>query len=67
MQQSLITGINRSVDIDIFGFGSTGEMSAVTIGNVRGGKLIGMTSFDIIDHVSSPDEILQTFIMSNNF
>lgn len=62
MQQSLITGINRSVDIDIFGFGSTGEMSAVTIGNVRGGKLIGMTSFDIIDHVSSPDEILQTFI-----
>ncbi|MBQ7351492.1 MAG: excinuclease ABC subunit UvrC [Clostridia bacterium] len=57
-----VTGLNKEMDIDIFGFAENGETSVVSFACVRGSKMVGLTNFNIIDASNNSSDIIFNFI-----
>lgn len=57
-----VTGLNRQIDIDVFGFAENGDNAVVTVACVRGDKMIGVNNYNIIDASINSEDILSNFI-----
>ncbi len=62
LQSKIITQLPSLIDIDVFGFASNGQASIVTLLTVRGGKLLGVNNFNVIDASGEESDILSNFI-----
>ncbi len=49
LKSRVVTQIARDVDYDVFCMSTSGEFSAMCVMNIRGGKIQGIQSFDIIN------------------
>ncbi len=57
-----VTGLNKNVDIDIFGIAENGQTSVVTVASVRGSKMLGVNNYSIIDASDDLSDIMSNFI-----
>jgi excinuclease ABC subunit C len=57
-----VTGLNKFMDIDIFGFADSGESSCITVACVRGDKMIGVNNYNVIDASLTVEETMSNFI-----
>lgn len=57
-----ITGLNKKMDMDIFGFAENGDSAVVSVACVRGDKMIGLSNYNIIDASINSDDIISNFI-----
>lgn len=62
MKASVITSLGSLVDYDVFNLATNGEYSAMCVLCVRGGKLQGVTTYDILNYLDT-DEAYTQFIM----
>ena len=62
LKSKIVTQIAKDVDIDVFSLGENGEFSAMCVVNIRGGKIQGIQSFDIIN-CSSNESAYSQFII----
>ena len=57
-----ITGLNNDKDIDIFGLATNGKNSVISVGSVRGGKMIGLNNYNVIDASLNESDTMTNFI-----
>lgn len=62
LQGKIITQLSNLIDIDVFSYVSNGQTSVVTLLTIRGGKLIGVNNFNVIDVSTDESEVLSNFI-----
>ena len=62
MKDKVITSLGSLVDYDVFSLTTSGEFSAMCVLVVRGGKLQGVQTFDILNFLNK-DEAYTQFIM----
>lgn len=65
LKSKVITQIAKDVDYDVFNMATNGEFSAMCVMNIRGGKIQGIQSFDIIN--CSTDEQAYSQFLSQYF
>ena len=58
----VITSLGSLVDYDVFSLKTSGEFSAMCVLNIRGGKLQGVTTYDILNYLEDSEAYTQ-FIM----
>lgn len=58
----VITSLGSLVDYDVFSLKTSGEFSAMCVLNIRGGKLQGVTTYDILNYLEENEAYTQ-FIM----
>lgn len=63
LKNKVITELLTSNDIDIFGYISNGYYSAVSVLVVRGGKMIGVTNYFVLDSSLTDLETVNNFIL----
>lgn len=61
LKSRVITQIAKDVDFDVFCMSTNGEFSAMCVMNIRGGKIQGIQSFDIIN-CSTDDQAYSQFL-----
>ena len=57
-----ITELIRREDIDIFGYATDGEHSAICLLVVRGGKMVGSSNYSVVDGSIQDEETITNFI-----
>ena len=57
-----VTGLNKFMDIDIFGFADSGESVCITVACVRGDKMIGVNNYNVIDASMTSEDTMSNFI-----
>lgn len=57
-----VTGLNKNIDIDVFGIAENGDSAVVTVASVRGSKMIGVNNYNVIDASNSLADIIGDFI-----
>lgn len=62
LTKQFVTQLNSITDIDIFGYATNGATSIICMGIVRGGKMLGLNNYNVIDASLSPEETLSHFI-----
>ena len=62
MKSSVITSLGSLVDYDVFNLVTNGEYSAMCVMNVRGGKLQGVMTYDILNYLEESEAYTQ-FVM----
>lgn len=62
LQSKIVTELSSLIDIDVFSYVTNGQTSVVTLLTVRGGKMLGVNNFNVLDASSSESEILSNFI-----
>ncbi len=62
MKAKIITSLGSLVDYDVFNLKTSGEFSAMCVLNIRGGKLQGVETFDILNYLDINEAYTQ-FIM----
>ena len=62
MKAKIITSLGTLVDYDVFNLKTSGEFSAMCVLNIRGGKLQGVETFDILNYLDINEAYTQ-FIM----
>ena len=56
LESRVITSLSTLVDYDVFNLTISGEFSAMCVLNIRGGKLQGIQTFDILAFLEEKDE-----------
>ncbi len=62
LKSKVITSLDSLVDYDVFNLVTSGDFSAMCVLNVRGGKLQGVQTFDILNYLEEKEAYTQ-FIM----
>lgn len=62
LKSRVITSLGSLVDYDVFNLITSGEFSAMCVLNIRGGKLQGVRTFDILNYLNESEAYTQ-FIM----
>ncbi len=62
LKSKVITSLDSLVDYDVFSLNTSGEYSAMCVLNIRGGKLQGVRTFDILNFIDKSEAYTQ-FIM----
>lgn len=62
MKSKVITSLGSLVDYDVFNLETSGEFSAMCVLNIRGGKLQGIQTFDILNFLDKSEAYTQ-FLM----
>ncbi len=62
LKSKVITSLGSLVDYDVFSLNTSGEYSAMCVLNIRGGKLQGVQTFDILNFLDKNEAYTQ-FIM----
>lgn len=62
LESRVITSLGSLVDYDVFNLITSGEFSAMCVLSIRGGKLQGIQTFDILNYLEK-DEAYSQFIM----
>jgi len=62
LQSKVITSLGSLVDYDVFNLSTVGEFSSMCVLNIRGGKLQGIETFDILNYLDE-NEVYTHFIM----
>ena len=57
-----VTGLNKSCDMDVFGFAENGDSAVVSVACIRGTKMVGLSNYNVIDASISSGEILTNFV-----
>ena len=57
-----VTGLNKNMDVDIFGFAENGTNAVVSVANIRGTKMIGLNNYTVIDASINSSDILINFV-----
>lgn len=57
-----ITGLNKDIDLDVFGIAENGDSSVVSVANIRGSKMIGFNNYSLIDASDNLSDIMSNFI-----
>lgn len=57
-----ITGLNKEIDIDVFGFAENGDNAVIAVACVRGDKMVGLNNYNIIDASINREDIISNFI-----
>ena len=57
-----ITGLNKKIDIDVFGIAENGDSAVVSVACVRGDKMVGLSNYNIIDASISVEDIMSNFV-----
>lgn len=62
LNNKVITQLTSLEDIDVFGYATNGQNSVATLLIVRGGKLIGVQNYNIIDASLDVSDVMSNFI-----
>ena len=62
IDNKLITQLTTTDDIDVFGYATNGQNSVITLLIVRGGKLVGVQNYNIIDASIEMADAVTNFI-----
>ena len=62
LQSKIVTELTSLIDIDVFSYVTNGQTSIVTLLTVRGGKMLGVNNYNVLDASSSENEILSNFV-----
>lgn len=62
LNTKLITQLTTLENIDVFGYSTNGQNSVVTLLIVRGGKLVGVQNYNIIDASIEVSDVMSNFI-----
>lgn len=62
LNNKVITQLTTLEDIDVFGYATNGQNSVATLLIVRGGKLIGVQNYNIIDASLDVSDVMSNFI-----
>ncbi|MCQ2564381.1 MAG: excinuclease ABC subunit UvrC [Clostridia bacterium] len=62
MEAKVITSLGELVDYDVFQLATKGQFSAMCVLSVRGGKLQGIETFDILNYLDEP-EVYTQFVL----
>ena len=62
IDNKLITQLTTTDNIDVFGYATNGQNSVITLLIVRGGKLVGVHNYNIIDASLEMGDIVTNFI-----
>lgn len=62
LNTKLITQLTTLENIDVFGYATNGQNSVVTLLIVRGGKLVGVQNYNIIDASIEVSDVMSNFI-----
>ncbi len=57
-----VTGLNKNMDLDIFGIAENGDTSVVSVASIRGSKMIGFSNYSLIDASDNLQDIMLNFI-----
>ena len=63
LEKTFITELNNLDNIDIFGYAQSDAVAVVTVGTVRGGKMLGVNNYHVIDASIDQTDVLRHFIM----
>ena len=62
LEKTFVTELGTLENIDIFAFASDGNRSVITLGTIRGGKMLGVNNYNVIDASLDMEETLRHFI-----
>ena len=62
LKDKVVMQLRQDIDLDIFNLSSNGELSAMCVVVIRGGKVQGVQSFDILNFLEK-DEAYQQFLV----
>ena len=62
LEKTFVTELGVLDNIDIFGYATNGQASVITVGVVRGGKMLGVNNYNVIDASLDKDDVLRHFI-----
>ena len=62
IKERVVMQLRQEVDLDVFSLATNGELSAMCVMVVRGGKVQGIQSFDILNYVEK-NELYQQFLV----
>ena len=62
LKERVVTQLRQDVDIDVFSMYSNGELSAMCVVVIRGGKVQGVQSFDVLNYIEK-NEAYQQFLV----
>lgn len=62
LKERVVTQLRQDVDIDVFSMYTNGELSAMCAVVIRGGKVQGVQSFDLVNYVEK-NEVYQQFLV----
>ena len=57
-----VTGLKQDKDIDILGLATNGKNSVISVGCIRGGKMIGLNNYNVIDASLNESDTMVNFI-----
>lgn len=57
-----VTGLNKNVDLDVFGIAENGQTSVISVASIRGSKMIGFNNYSVIDASDNMSDIMTNFI-----
>jgi len=61
INEKQVTNLSVLVDVDVFGFVSTEHSAVVSVLVVRGGKMIGLNNFNVVN-IDSEENLIESFI-----
>ncbi|MBP5651199.1 MAG: excinuclease ABC subunit UvrC [Clostridia bacterium] len=62
LEKTFVTELGTLENIDIFAFATDGNRSVITLGTIRGGKMLGVNNYNVIDASLDMEETLRHFI-----
>ncbi len=62
LKDKVITQLRQDIDIDVFNMCTNGDLSAICVVVIRGGKMQGVQTYDILNYVER-DEAIQQFLV----
>ena len=57
-----VTGLNKNIDLDVFGIADNGSSVVVTLASIRGSKMIGVNNYNVIDASENLSDVMSNFI-----
>ena len=57
-----VTGLNKNMDVDIFGYAENGMSAVISVASIRGTKMIGFANYNVIDASADVSDTMSNFI-----
>lgn len=62
MDERMLTEFAYDTDIDVFGYATNGQTSAVSVMVIRSGKMLGVNNYNVLGGDSNVGEVLSSFL-----
>lgn len=62
MDEKMLTEFANNTDIDVFGYATNGQTSAVSVMIIRSGKMLGVNNYNVLGGDSDVGEVITSFL-----